>query len=216
MTLALSPPRSPASLTEPQLIERLVAGDPEVFARLMLRYQRNMLRVATTHVRRRDVAQEVVQETWLSILRGISRFEGRSSLKSWMFRILTNRAKSRGTRERRTVPVSSLRPEGDEPITELGSLGASGLWLRPRQDWRDSPEHAVVRTEVAADVEAALSQLPERQREVVRLRDVEGLTGAEVCTRLKISQANQRVLLHRGRARARELLGTDALQIITA
>jgi RNA polymerase sigma-70 factor (ECF subfamily) len=216
MTLALSTPRSPASLTEPQLIERLVAGDPEVFAQLMRRYQRSMLRVAMTHVRRRDVAQEVVQETWLSILRGISRFERRSSLKSWMFRILTNRAKSRGIRERRTVPVSALGSAGDEPVSELGSLGSGGLWLRPRQDWRDSPEHAVVRTEVAADVEAALSSLPERQREVVRLRDVQGLTSAEVCTRLQISQANQRVLLHRGRARARELLGADALRTFAA
>jgi RNA polymerase sigma-70 factor (ECF subfamily) len=182
----------------------------------MRRYQRSMLRVAMTHVRRRDVAQEVVQETWLSILRGISRFERRSSLKSWMFRILTNRAKSRGIRERRTVPVSALGSAGDEPVSELGSLGSGGLWLRPRQDWRDSPEHAVVRTEVAADVEAALSSLPERQREVVRLRDVQGLTSAEVCTRLQISQANQRVLLHRGRARARELLGADALRTFAA
>lgn len=210
MALALPTARGSESLTDAEAVMRLVAGDAAAFAWLVQRYERNMLRVALRHVRSRAVAQEVVQETWLSVVRGIGRFEGRSSLKNWLFRILTNRAKTRSVRERRTVPLSALGADGDEP-TELDRLGPDGFWLRPRQDWRDDSECVMLRAELSGAVSEALTELPHRQAEVVRLRHLEGCSSAEVCERLAISEANQRVLLHRGRAKLRRLLGTGAL-----
>lgn len=204
-------------LTDAQLVALLIARDPAVYAWLVRRYERSMLRVALGHVRSRAVAQEVVQETWLSVLRGIDRFEGRSSLKNWMFRILTNRAKTRGVREGRTVPVSALgqADESGEPV-DVNRLGKDGFWLRPRLDWQDDPELAVVRQEVSAEIGDAIERLPPRQRQVLRLRDIEGWSSADVCDLLDISEANQRVLLHRGRSKVRKTLGRAPMDAVAA
>jgi RNA polymerase sigma-70 factor, ECF subfamily len=193
------------------LVARLREGDESAFAELIDSYGATMLRVAQMYVRDRASAEEVVQETWLAVLNGIDRFEGRSSLKTWLFRILSNRAKTRGERDGRMVPFSSLAGaggEGDEPSVDpdrfLGpDSPAPGAWAAPPRAW---PEDKILERETLGVIQMAIEDLPEAQREVIRLRDVEGWTPMEVTDALEITDGNQRVLLHRARSKVRAAL----------
>ncbi len=201
-----SPPASPDDLA---LIERLRAGDEGAFGALVARHQPQMLRVARMYVSTHAVAEEVVQEAWLGILQGLDRFEGRSSLRTWMYRILTNIAKTRGQREGRSVPFSALTGEGaDAPAVDdtwfQGPTDRSpGGWASLPQDWRGIPEERLLGHEVRTLVRTAIDELPPMQAQVIRLRDIQGWPSTEVCNALEISETNQRVLLHRARARVR-------------
>jgi RNA polymerase sigma-70 factor, ECF subfamily len=197
-----------------ELVARLRAGDEQAFADVVERWSRTMLHVARSHVSTDASAHEVVQETWLAVIRGLGAFEGRSSLRTWAFRILVNTAKTRGVKESRTVPLSSVGPDdGQGPTVDPDRFrGPDDAWpghWTPHgspQPWRTDPVAAVLRGEVRELVTAALETLPARQREVVVLRDVQGCDAAEVCDILGLTPENQRVLLHRGRARVRAAL----------
>ena len=193
---------SPPVTDDEALVERLRAGDETAFVELVRRYQPAMQRVAESIVRSAAVAQEVTQDTWLGVIRGVDRFEGRSSFKTWLFRILANRAKSAVDREARAG-----RP--DDTIEER--FDASGAWVTPPEPWSDRADDRLVAEQLAPRVHEFLALLPDAQRQVVLLRDVEGLDAADVATLLGISDGNQRVLLHRGRTRLRGLLGDEVL-----
>jgi RNA polymerase sigma-70 factor (ECF subfamily) len=192
-----------------ELVKRLRDGDESAFMELIDRYGAMMLRVAQMYVRDRATAEEVVQETWLAVLNGIDRFEERSSLKTWIFRILTNRAKTRGARDGRVVPFSALAAaEDDEPSVDpdrfFGPDSATpGAWAAPPRAW---PEDVLLGREALDIIRMAIEELPEAQREVIRLRDVEGWSPMEVADALEISDGNQRVLLHRARSKVRAAL----------
>ncbi|HEY0643115.1 MAG TPA: RNA polymerase sigma factor [Nocardioides sp.] len=196
------------SSVDDEIVAGVRSGDEAVFAQLLNDWSRSMLLLARTYVSTDASAEEVVQDTWLAVLRGIDRFEGRSSLRTWVYRILVNTAKKRGVREVRTVPWSSVADEDDPGPTVDPSLfrGAGdpypgGWWSFP-QEWRSS-ESSVIAGEVRSQVRTAIDTLPDRQRTVVVLRDVLGHSSEEVCQMLEISAANQRVLLHRARAAVR-------------
>ena len=161
-----------------------------------------MVRLARTFVPSQAVAEEVAQETWLAVLKGIDGFEGRSSLKTWIFRILANRARSVGVREQRVVPVDT----GDDASVDRRRFNEGGMWSDPPVHWSDEVVERLSSGSFLRQVQSALAGLPEGQRAVVTLRDLEGLSSKEVCEVLGISEANQRVLLHRGRSRIRATL----------
>lgn len=194
-------------LTEPNellLLERLRTGDEGAFVDLVGRHHESMVRLARSYVPTVAVAEEVVQETWLIALRGIGNFEGRSSLKTWLFRILMNRARTAGVRERRQVPV------GDpERSVDPSRFDRDGAWLSPPVHWVDDADDRLVAAKLSGSIQVALDDLPDLQREVVVLRDVEGVSGAEACEILGITENNQRVLLHRGRSRLRHVLAAQ-------
>jgi RNA polymerase sigma-70 factor, ECF subfamily len=203
----------PASDTQDALlVEALRRGEEAAFVALVQRYGPLMHRIAIGYVRTQAVAEEVVQETWMGVLRGIDRFEGRSSLKTWLFRILVNRARTRGAREHRSLPLSALDAPGrDESVDPAAFLDAShpawgGWWASYPCSWEGIPDERVLARETLGVARDALEALPERQREVVVLRDVVGMEPEEVCQALGISDGNQRVLLHRGRAKVRRVL----------
>ena len=183
-----------------RLVELVRTGDEAAFADLIRRYQPRLLRFAEATVGSHAVAEEVCQDTWLAVVRGVDRFEGRSSFKTWLFRILLNRARTGARREERAG-----RP--DDQVVER--FDASGAWASPPVPWADRVDERLVAEDLARRVHDLLSGLPEQQRQVVVLRDVEGLPAAEVASLLGISDANQRVLLHRGRARLRESLSAQ-------
>jgi RNA polymerase sigma-70 factor (ECF subfamily) len=193
------------------LVRALRAGDERAFASLVEGYYSSLLRLAMTFVGSRAVAEEVVQETWLGVLRGLDRFEGRSSLKTWIFRILTNTAKTRAQREGRSIPFSSLAGEGGseesavepERFLEQGHPVWGGHWDTYPRSWDEIPENRLMSKETRERIETAIETLPPNQRTVIRLRDVEGFSSEEVCVVLRISEANQRVLLHRARSKVR-------------
>lgn len=194
------------------LVARLRAGDEEAFALVLDAWSARMVRLAMSFVSTRDSAEEVVQETWLAVIRGIDRFEGRSALKTWVYRILVNTAKARGVREHRTVPFTSLLPEDEEPTVDPSRFQSSsephpGHWTSAGKPppWQ-TPEGEALRGEARAVITAALADLPARLRTVITLRDVEGYGSEEVCSLLEISPGNQRVLLHRARAAVRARL----------
>jgi len=196
-----------------ELVARLRAGDQATFARLVDEWSPVMLHVARRYVATRQAAEDVVQDAWLGVITGLARFEGRSSLRSWTFSILINRAKTQHVKERRVVASAALTGvSGDEPTVDPGRFqgpdGAyPGHWTStgaPRP-W-DEPEGGLINREVAGLIEQALDGLPERQRLVVQMRDVQGMTSAEACAALAVSEQNQRVLLHRGRAALRAAL----------
>lgn len=197
---------------EMRLVDGLRAGSEAAFRELMRMYGASMLRVAQLYVRSRSVAEEVVQETWLAALKGIGRFEGRSSLKTWLFRILTNTAKTRGEREGRSVPFSALggADEDDEgasvdPDRFLGPEARfPGHWSAPPSTWE--PEERLLAGETLDVVQAAIDALPPAQALVITMRDVEGFSSEEVRNALDISETNQRVLLHRARTKVRRAL----------
>src|SRR5580704_16504538 len=185
---------------ETALVDRLRGGDEAAFVTLVGRYHQPLLRLARSMVSSEAVAEEAVQDTWLGVVRGIERFEGRSSFKTWLFRILVNRARSAGTKEERLVPLDG------GPAVDAGRFDAGGQWADPVAQWRTEFDDRLEAAVWAPILKTALEQLPSRQRTVVVLRDVEGLSGDEVCGVLGISAGNQRILLHRGRSRMRELL----------
>jgi RNA polymerase sigma-70 factor, ECF subfamily len=182
------------------LLFRLRSGDERAFVSLVERYHEPMLRLATSFVPSRAVAEEVVQDTWLAVLRGLDGFQGRSSLRTWVFRILVNRARTTGTREQRSVPVAD-----PEPVVDPARFDASGSWADPPEHWIDAAEGRMQAGQLANRIRAGMDGLPARQRQVVMLRDVEEMGSEEVCAVLAISEVNQRVLLHRGRSRLRQL-----------
>jgi RNA polymerase sigma-70 factor (ECF subfamily) len=193
------------------LAAALRAGDEAAFRGLVLRHHAALVRLARASVSSHAVAEEVAQETWLAVIQGIDRFEGRSSLKSWIFAILVNRARSRGVREQRIVPMSSLGGEGDDgPAVDADRFVAAGQrwgghWSSPPVPWQE-PAERLIANETLGVVAEAIERLPAQQRAVVSLRDVEGWSSEEVCALLELSEGNQRVLLHRGRARVRAAL----------
>jgi len=184
------------------LLDALRAGDEAAFRTLVSRYHTRLIRFAESMVPSRAVAEEVVQDTWIGVVKGVDRFEGRSTVKTWLFRILANRARTTSAREGRTVPV------GDDRELE-SRFDAAGHWNEPPLPWSDGVDDRIVAGELAARVKGLLPSVPEAQRQVVVLRDLEGLDAAEVCALLDISDANQRVLLHRGRSRLRSLLESE-------
>jgi RNA polymerase sigma-70 factor (ECF subfamily) len=196
-----------------RLLERLRAGDEQAFVTLVGRHHDSMLRLAKTFVHSHAIAEEVVQETWLGVLRGIDRFEGRSSLRTWLLAILVNRARSTGAREARTVPASD--PETFVPAVDRSRFDASGAWSSPPRLWEEDVEDRIGATSLRAEILSALAKMPARQRAVVMLTDVDGLRGDEVCQVLGLTAVNERVLLHRGRSRLRQAL-EDTIEGATA
>ncbi len=184
-----------------ELLSRLRAGDEEAFVILVARYNGSLLRLARAYVPNEAVAQEAVQDTWMGVVRGIERFEGRSSFKTWLFRILVNRARSTGVREQRHLPVG----DGD-PSVDPARFDRAGAWRSPLEPWETDADDRLVASTWSGRLRDALDGLPERQREIVLLRDVEGIASDQVCSMLGISEGNQRVLLHRGRSRLRSAL----------
>ncbi len=192
----------------------LRAGDEQAFSRLVEKHQAAMVRLAMVYVPSRSVAEEVTQETWLAVLEGLDRFEGRSSLKTWIFRILMNKAITRGKREHRTLPFSALFDPAREPAepsvdpTRFLDERAEqpGSWAQPPRRWEGAPEERLLSRETLDRVARAIGTLPPSQREVIVLRDVEGWTSREVCNVLDIAETNQRVLLHRARSKVRRAL----------
>lgn len=199
--------------TDAELIDRLRNGDEAAFAGLIDSYSAPLLRLAVMFVQSRSIAEEVVQETWMAVVTGIGRFEGRSSVKTWLFKILTNIAKTRAQRERRTVPFTEFEVDtGDEPAVEASRFLPADHpqwphhWAAPLQPWSMGPEGTALDRETLAVLRDALEKLPRAQQLVVALRDVHGWPATEVCAALDLSEANQRVLLHRGRSRLRGVL----------
>lgn len=205
----------PADEDERRLIARLRAGDEDAFMTLVDAWGPSMLRLARQFTPSTAVAEEVVQETWLAVLSGIDRFEGRSSLKTWVMRILVNRAKTRGARERRTVPFAALA--SDEAAGDFHAVAVDRFlsaddaqwphhWAAPLPRWEAQPEGAAESAETLAAIHAAIETLPPAQRTVILLRDIEGWDGPQVSNALDITETNQRVLLHRARSKVRAAL----------
>ena len=204
-------PPAGASPDDLRLVEALKAGDERAFSDLLTQYHSSLIRVAMMYVSSRAVAEEVVQETWVGVIKGLARFEGRSSLKTWIYRILTNTAKTRAEREGRTIPFSSLAGTGedDDPAVDPdrfldGSHPTwSGHWDVYPRSWSEMPEQRLLGSEIRSLIEEAVEALPATQQTVIRLRDIEGFSSDEVCSLLGISEGNQRVLLHRARSKVR-------------
>lgn len=197
--------------TDAQLVAALRAGDEETFRLLVRDWHAPLLRVAQIFVPSRAIAEEVVQETWLRVLGALDRFEGRSSLKTWVFRILANTAKTRAQREGRVIPFSSLQDPGRVPEAAVDidrflpddHEHHPGAWSSPP---RDLPEERLLASETRTRIAEAIESLPASQRAVIMLRDVQGWSSDEVCNALDITEVNQRVLLHRARAKVRTAL----------
>jgi RNA polymerase sigma-70 factor (ECF subfamily) len=198
-----------------RLIEALRQGDETAFMMLVERYQAALLRLARVYISDPAIAEEVVQDTWVGVLLGLDRFEGRSSLKTWIFRILMNKAKTRAIREGRVIPFSALEAfatDLDGPSVDPDRFLPPddprwpGHWKTPPDEWGTTPEQMLLSGETRAFIDAAIQQLRPSQREVITLRDVQGLSAPEACEILGISEANQRVLLHRARSKVRMAL----------
>jgi RNA polymerase sigma-70 factor (ECF subfamily) len=201
-------------MPDDRLLEQLRAGDEQAFSQVVSEWSPMLLRLAMAHTPSRAVAEEVVQDTWLAVLGGIDRFEGRSSLRTWVISILLNKARTKGERERRVLPFSLLRrreEEGrDEPSVPpdrfQGRRGESpGAWARPPAEWA-SPEETLATDAARTVMLEAISALPPRQRSVITMRDVLGLSSEEVRNALEVTETNQRVLLHRARSKVRAAL----------
>jgi RNA polymerase sigma-70 factor (ECF subfamily) len=195
------------------LVDALLQGDGDAFAWLLDAYDAPLRRLARMYVATDAVAEDVVGDTWVAVIRGLDRFERRSSLKTWLFRILMNVARTRGVREHRTVPFSSAAgalDEGAGPAVDPSRFlpvdhpQHPGAWAAPPVPWDEKPETTLMAKETLAGIGAAIALLTPAQREVITLRDVEGWSAAEVCNALEISETNQRVLLHRARSKVRQ------------
>jgi RNA polymerase sigma-70 factor, ECF subfamily len=203
-----------AAAEERELLGALRRGDEAAFARLVASLHGPMLRLAMLHVGDRTVAEEVVQDAWVGVLQQLDRFEGRSSLKTWVLRIVSNRAKTRAVRERRSVPFSALpgaAPEADEPVVDPDRFLPAGHrwadhWASPPVSWQQVPEERLLSQETMAEIRRAVAALPAAQRAVLVVRDVEGLSAADACQLLELTEGNQRVLLHRARSKLRAAL----------
>ncbi len=195
-------PRTPAG--DHELLEDLRAGDEKAFVALVGRHNHALFYVARAFVQSDAIAEEVVQDTWMAVVRGLSKFEGRSSIKTWLVSIVVNRARSTGRRESRVLPLSS-----SEAAVDPKRFDTNGLWISPPEYFSDDAEDRVIAGLLTERIRSALDNLPESQRQVVTLRDVEGLDSKDVCRLLEISEVNQRVLLHRGRSRLRQDLETE-------
>jgi len=199
---------------EAELVDSLRAGDEAAFAALVDRYHGTLVRLAVTYVGQRSVAEEVAQETWLAVITGIDRFERRSSLQTWLFRILTNRAKTRGQREARSIPLSSLGRDDEadqlsvdpDRFRPLDAPQWPGGWADPPRSWGPNPEERLLAAETRALILEVIGGLTGNQRAVITLRDIEGLSAEDVCNVLELSETNQRVLLHRARSKVRQAL----------
>ncbi|MBS1891513.1 MAG: sigma-70 family RNA polymerase sigma factor [Actinobacteria bacterium] len=188
----------PAAAAEAELVAKLRAGDEAAFVALAARHQATMLRLASAFVPSPAVAEEVVQDTWIAVLHGIDGFAARASFKAWLLAILVNRAKSTGMSEARSVPI------GDGgPAVDRSRFDAGGAWISPPRPWVEESDDRLLARGLRGRLESALKRLPSRQRAIVLLRDVDGLTSEEVCGVLDITAGNQRVLLHRARSQLR-------------
>jgi RNA polymerase sigma-70 factor (ECF subfamily) len=202
--------------TESDVLAALRAGDESAFTTLVDKYHSALVRLATVYTNDRRVAEEVAQETWLGVFQGLPRFEGRSSLKTWIFTILINRAKTRGLRESRSLPFSALGEidsETDDPtvepdrfLTAPESAQMAGHWSQRPRNWEELPEAQILTKESDQQLRTAIAALPPVQRQVITLRDIDGFSAEEVCNILEISETNQRVLLHRARSKVRRAL----------
>jgi RNA polymerase sigma-70 factor (ECF subfamily) len=183
-----------------ELLGRFLGGDRDAFRTLVVRYQPTVLQIARYYVNSAATAEDVAQDTWIAVLKGAERFEGRATFKTWLFRIVANRARTTGTREKRQVPVDPTDPvSGDRFNTE-------GMWKEPPASFTDLLADGEANVQLAAAVRTAIAELPEMQRSVVTLHDVEGLSTSEVASLLELSEANARVVLHRARAHIREVV----------
>lgn len=200
----------PAVPDETELLTRLRNGDAAAFSELIDRHHGSMMRLAQLFVRDRAAAEDVVQETWIGVIAGLPRFETRSSLKSWLFTILVNQARTRGRRDGRTVPFSALGSDDDDDgrwVVDGARFKSNGTWASPPEDWEHATPESLLSTRGAVEVvEAAIAALPPAQRAVLTLRDLEGATAEETCNILEVTEINQRVLLHRARSRLRAAL----------
>ena len=203
------------SADEVQLVEALRRGDEAAFETVLLRYHSWMIQLALLYVADSATAEEVVQDTWFAALKGLDRFDGRSSLKTWLFRILTNRAKTRGLRESRSIPFSALvdgADEADSPAVAPDRFVPADRakwarhWITFPRNWVEIPEERFLARETLELVRQAITRLPATQQQVINLRDVHGWTATEVCSTFGVSEANQRVLLHRARSKVRRAL----------
>jgi RNA polymerase sigma-70 factor (ECF subfamily) len=213
-----TPPPSPQTTEADQeelwLLDALRQGDEAAFMRLVDRYHNRMIRLALVYVGDRAVAEEVAQDAWLGVLRGLPRYEARASLRTWIFHIVVNRAKTRAGREMRSVPFSALWEEvdADEPTEDRAQFLPAdhprwpGHWVSVPRSWEQVPEERLLAAETLAYIGEAIEELPPSQRMVITLRDVEGLPSGEICNVLGISETNQRVLLHRARTHVRRAL----------
>lgn len=190
------------------LLSRLRSGDESAFAALVRRYHSGLLAVARSMVDSWAVAEEAVQDTWLAVVRGVERFEGRSTFKTWMFRILANRCRSAAAKERRAPTATS----DDGAVVPADRFGPAGAWTTPPLPWAEEAEDRLVAEQLADRARACLDGLPAAQRQAVLLRDVEGLDAAEVCAVLGVTAGHLRVLLHRGRARVRAMLESEMVK----
>ena len=228
----LSPPTPPAVTTESELpplgvlqtsvqpdgdaelVDGLKRRDEAAFVTLLECYQGQLLRLALVYCRTRDIAEEIVQDTWLAVIQGIDRFEGRASFKTWLFQILVNRARTRAVKEGRSLSFSSITDEAEtprEPAVPPERFRTADdpwpdHWALPPHSWGESSDARLLAAETMELVDRAIAQLPPAQQQVITLRDVEGFTSEEVCNVLAISETNQRVLLHRARSRVRSAL----------
>jgi len=199
---------------ELELLSALRRRDESAFSRLVTAHHTSLMRVARMYVGSQAVAEEVVQETWLGVLKGLDRFEGRCTIKTWIFQILVNRARTRGEREGRMIPFSAMfdaQSEPGEPAVDPSQFNEHdpewpGGWVSQPRDWGKTPEQSLLSREFRALVQAAIDTLPPNQKEVITLRDVQGWTSEEVCNVLGVSETNQRVLLHRARSKVRQAL----------
>jgi RNA polymerase sigma-70 factor (ECF subfamily) len=203
------PPNGAQASAEAELVARLRTGDERAFEALVARHYATMLAVARTYVGTRAVAEEVVQEAWLGVLQGLERFEGRSSLRTWILAILVNKAKTRGVKEHRSLPFASLG--GDEDAVDPDRFQSAGEifpghWRRYPSRWSSSPAAALEDRETLEVTMRAIAELPAVQKTVIRMRDIEGYGADEVCATLDVSPGNQRVLLHRARSHVRTAL----------
>jgi len=207
---------NPVSVEESALLDSLRRGDEAAFARLVGEHHASLRRVARLYVANAAIADEVVQDTWLGVIRGLWAFEGRSSLRTWIFRILVNRARTRAVRESRSAPFTGALStesgtEAEPSVSPEHSLAgddspAPGHWARPLLDPGSSPERSLLTKELRERLRTVIEALPSNLRIVLWLRDVEGWSSEEVCNALAIHETNQRVLLHRARSRARAAL----------
>ena len=197
---------SPTETGDRELVERLRAGDEAAFAELVDRYDAPLRRLALSFVKTPSAADDVVQETWEGVIKGIDRFEERSSLKTWIFRILVNRARTRGVKDSRMLPFSSLGDEDVGPSVPPSQLDERGVWRSRPAELEADPDHQLLAGELRSQLAAAVDALPARQRAVITLRDIVGLPADEVASLLEISDGNQRLLLHRARTRVRAAL----------